>query len=171
MRKLGHREFGKLALDHVGAKRWARLWTQVVLLNIRLHESHLETLLKAKRLCYHHRLRWGLRSTSLTKSRDADFAGLRLTLNWAVWMKSLLLPFKPCCFSNTLSPLHTNLQVSNFQRYKCAPICQLSYCTTMLFKVLYCKVENVFFIFCVCVCFLCTTCVNSIINLLQHSTI
>ena len=61
MRKPGHREFGKLALDHVGAKRWARLQTQVVLLNIRLQESHLGTLLKGKRLCCHHRARWGLR--------------------------------------------------------------------------------------------------------------
>ena len=30
-----------------------------------------------------------------------------------------------------------------------APVCQLLYCTTVLFKVLYCKTKNVFFIFCV----------------------
>ena len=36
--------------------------------------------------------------------------------------------------------------------------------TTILFKVLYCKMKNVFFIF--CVCFLCIICVKSIINLL-----
>ena len=29
-----------------------------------------------------------------------------------------------------------------------APVCQLLYCTTVLFKVLYCKMKNVFFIFC-----------------------
>ena len=40
--------------------------------------------------------------------------------------------------------------------------------TTVLFKVLYCKIKNVFFIF--CVCFLCIICVKSIINLLQYST-
>ena len=33
-----------------------------------------------------------------------------------------------------------------------APICQLSSYTTVLFKVLYCKVKNIYF----CVCFLCT---------------
>ena len=32
-----------------------------------------------------------------------------------------------------------------------APVSQLLYCTTVCFKVLYCKVKNVFFIF-VCVC-------------------
>ena len=41
--------------------------------------------------------------------------------------------------------------------------------TTVLFKVLYCKIKNVFFIF--CVCFLCIICVKSIINLLQYSTV
>ena len=66
-------------------------------------------------------------------------------------------------------PLHTNLQVANFQRCEHAPVCHLSYCTTVLFKVLYCKIKNVFFIF--CVCFLFIICVKSIINLLQYSTI
>ena len=42
--------------------------------------------------------------------------------------------------------------------------------TTVLFKVLYSKIKNVFFIF-VFVCFLCIICVKSIINLLQYSTI
>ena len=37
-----------------------------------------------------------------------------------------------------------------------------------LFKVLYCKSQNVFFIFCVCL--LCVICVKSIINLFQCST-
>ena len=41
--------------------------------------------------------------------------------------------------------------------------------TTLLFKVLYCKIKNVlFFVF---VCFLCIICVKSIINLFQYSTI
>ena len=35
-----------------------------------------------------------------------------------------------------------------------APVCQPSYCTTVLFKVLYCKMKNVFFIFCVCLFFM-----------------
>ena len=42
-----------------------------------------------------------------------------------------------------------NLQVENFQRCERAPVCQLLYCTTVLFKVLQCKIKNVFFIFCV----------------------
>ena len=33
-----------------------------------------------------------------------------------------------------------------------APVCQLLYCTTVLFKVLYCNIKNIFLIF---VCFLC----------------
>ena len=35
-----------------------------------------------------------------------------------------------------------------------APVCKLLYCTTALFKVLYCKTKHVVFTF--CVCFLCT---------------
>ena len=47
---------------------------------------------------------------------------------------------------------------------------RLLYCTTVLFKVLYCKIKNVslFFVF---VCFLCIICVKTIINLSQYSTI
>ena len=41
--------------------------------------------------------------------------------------------------------------------------------TTVLFKVLYCKIKNVFFF--LFICFLCIICVKSIINLLQYSTI
>ena len=108
---------------------------------------------------------------------------------------------------NTVSPLHKNLQVVNFQRCEhasssskepepvplmsgmkeiaaCplspiaddpsahsmpAPVFQLLHCTTVLFEVLYYKIKNVSFIF--CVCFLCVICVKSIINLLQYSTI
>ena len=41
---------------------------------------------------------------------------------------------------------------------------QLLYYTTVLFKVLFCKIKNVFFIFCVCVLYI--ICVKGIINLL-----
>ena len=46
------------------------------------------------------------------------------------------------------------------------PAVILLYC---IFKALYCKIKNVFFI--LCLSFLCTICVKSIINLLQYSTI
>ena len=36
-----------------------------------------------------------------------------------------------------------------------APVCQQLYCTTLLFKVLYCKIKNGFFILCIYL-FLCT---------------
>ena len=49
-----------------------------------------------------------------------------------------------------------------------APVCQLLYCASGLFKVSHCKITNVFFIFCL---FLCIICVKSIINLLQYSPI
>ena len=39
--------------------------------------------------------------------------------------------------------------------------------TTVLFKVLYYKIKNIFFIFCL---FLCIICVKSVINILQYST-
>ena len=35
-----------------------------------------------------------------------------------------------------------NLQVVNFQRGKGAPVCQLLYCITVPFKVLYCKIKK-----------------------------
>ena len=35
-----------------------------------------------------------------------------------------------------------------------APVCQLLYCTTVLFQVLCCKIKNVSFIFCVCLFFM-----------------
>ena len=69
----------------------------------------------------------------------------------------------------TVSPLPVNLLGVNFQRGEGAPVCQLPYCTLVLFKVLNCKIKNVFFIF--CVCFLCIICVKNIINLLQYSTL
>ena len=67
MRKPGHRELEKLALGHVGAKRWARVQTQAVLLSIRLHESHLETLLEGKGLGCRPRSARGLRVHISTK--------------------------------------------------------------------------------------------------------
>ena len=49
-----------------------------------------------------------------------------------------------------------------------SPVCQLWYCTTVLFKVLYCQIKNVFFFVLV---FLCMYCVKTIISLLQYSPI
>ena len=43
-----------------------------------------------------------------------------------------------------------NPQFVNFQRYECAPLCQLLCCITVLFKILYCKIKTVFFIYCIC---------------------
>ena len=124
-----------------------------------------------------------------------------------------------CLYVNTVSPLHMNLQVANFQRCECVHmsnhvsqftclayivtcvrpvrvvvlLCTLLYSTvqstvvqyiyfkprmsrskrksssmycTVLFKVLYYKIKNVFFIFCV---FLCIICEKSIIN--HYSTV
>lgn len=42
---------------------------------------------------------------------------------------------------NTAYPLHTKLQVANFQRCERAPICQLFYCPVALFTVLYYKIK------------------------------
>ena len=39
--------------------------------------------------------------------------------------------------------LPINLQVTNFQRCKYAPVCQPLYSTIVLSKVLYCKIQNV----------------------------
>ena len=50
-----------------------------------------------------------------------------------------------------------------------APVCQPLYCTTVLSQVLYCKVQNIFFIFCVLL--LCIICVQHIINLSQYGTV
>ena len=52
------------------------------------------------------------------------------------------LPFGP----GAVSPLHTNPQVANFQRLKHAPVCQMLCSTTALFKVLYCKMISVSFL-------------------------
>ena len=46
----------------------------------------------------------------------------------------------------TVSPLHANLQDVNFQKSELAPVCQLLYCTTVLFKVLYCKIKMFYFL-------------------------
>ena len=51
----------------------------------------------------------------------------------------------------TVRPLHINLQVAIFQRCKHAPVCQLLCCTTVLFKILHCKIKNVdFFMYYLC---------------------
>ena len=74
---------------------------------------------------------------------------------------------------NTVSPLHMNLQVANLQR--CEHACQPLYascCTVLPYLSRYCtvKINNVFFIFCVCF-YVHIICVKSIINLLQYSII
>ena len=51
-----------------------------------------------------------------------------------------------------------------------ASVSQLLYCTVVLFKVLYFKMKNGFFIFCISL-YLCIICVRSIINLLWYSII
>ena len=69
-------------------------------------------------------------------------------------------------FVGTISPLHTNLQVVNFQR--CKHACQPMYanCCTLNF-LKYCTVGFTFKIFS-CVCFyVCIICVKSTINLLR----
>ena len=52
---------------------------------------------------------------------------------------------------STVSPLHTNLQVVNFQRGKraCQPL-YASCCTVLLYFSRYCTVRLKMFIFCVC---------------------
>ena len=50
------------------------------------------------------------------------------------------------CLKTTVSPTPTNLQVANVQRCKCAPLYQLLDCTSVLFRLLYCKIKNVSFI-------------------------
>ena len=50
-----------------------------------------------------------------------------------------------------------------------APVCHLLYDTTVLLKVLYYKIKSVSFIF--CVCFFMYYLIDSIISLLQYSTI
>ena len=50
-----------------------------------------------------------------------------------------------------------------------APVCQLFYCITVLFKVLYCKIKNDLFV--VFVFYVHIICVKSIMNLLQYSTV
>ena len=55
-------------------------------------------------------------------------------------------PYSFLAKSVAVSPLYTNLQAVNFQRYEHATGCQLLYCTTVIFKILYCKILNVFFV-------------------------
>ena len=57
-------------------------------------------------------------------------------------LKAHLLQKKKILFSptrNTVSPLHTNFHITNFQIREHAHVCQLWYCTTVLFKVLFNK--------------------------------
>ena len=55
-----------------------------------------------------------------------------------------------------------NLQVANFRRYKRAPVCQRLYCTTVLFKVLYCKIKNALFLCLFFMYYLCEECYKAI---------
>ena len=81
--------------------------------------------------------------------------------------------------SALLSPAVSPPPLSNFLPVHSMPTpeCQLLYCTTVLFKVLYCNIKNAYFLFvfalfllyfCIFLYFLC---VKSIINLLQYSTV
>ena len=56
-----------------------------------------------------------------------------------------MAPAPPLRDSDTVSPLRTNLQVANFQMCEHDPVCQLLWYTTVLFKVLYYKIKNIFF--------------------------
>ena len=82
------------------------------------------------------------------------------------------LPFFSCCwqsFSSTISHLFPSSSQWLFLpvRLMPAPVCRLLYCTTGLFKVLYCKEKK--FYFCIC-SFLCIICVKNITNLWLYST-
>ena len=65
-------------------------------------------------------------------------------------------------------PLPSPLINSSFLFTRYQSLC--ASCCTVLFRVLYCEIKNVVFIFCI-LFFLCIACVKSIINLLQYSTI
>ena len=48
------------------------------------------------------------------------------------------------------------------------PVCQLLYCTIVLFRILYCEIKNVLVL---CLFFYVPTiCVKNIINLLKHNS-
>ena len=80
---------------------------------------------------------------------------------------STLRLVEPC---NTVSPLHTKLQVLNFQRW--AHACQPRYtscCSSLLYFSKYCTIKLKCFLFCLFF-YVCITCVKSIISLLQCSS-
>ena len=70
---------------------------------------------------------------------------------------SVLLPPTSSFFLQSVTLLACSLKAS--------PYMPAIVHTTVLFKVLYCKMKNVFFIF---ACFLCIICVKSIISLWYH---
>ena len=83
-------------------------------------------------------------------------------------------PLSPVADSPSALPSPTSSPSSSQQLFlpvhsMPAPVCQLLCCTTVLLKVLYCRIKNVFFIFRF-IGFLCVIWVKSIINLWQHST-
>ena len=70
-----------------------------------------------------------------------------------------------CCIQRAALSLHPPLGSNASCLFTQASPCrQLLCCTTVLFKVLYCKIKNIFSVY-----FLCIICVQSIINLLQYS--
>ena len=86
--------------------------------------------------------------------------------SWQGWVScrgdwEMCLVGQPCVLMRcgefcTVSPLHVKLESYELSKvWTCVPacLCQLWHCTTVPFKVLYCQIKNIFFIF--CVCFLC----------------
>ena len=64
----------------------------------------------------------------------------KLTFQAKPWMRFWRVKFHK---QNRISPLHTSLQVVSFQR---CPVCRLVHCTTVLLKVLSCKIKYVLLI-------------------------
>ena len=82
-------------------------------------------------------------------------------------LQPALSPIADDFFSSTIFHLFFLLQ-SVTVPWMPASVCRLLYHTTVLFKVLYCKIRNALFIF--CICFLCVICVKSIVKSIQFSS-
>ena len=123
---------------------------------------------QAQDVSRHHRIIFSKGWIELNPARSQNLCHQR-----EAWVKSqlalrllLLTILQLCHLPPPLPPPDSN---SSCPSTRCQPMCQLLYCTIVLFKVLYCKIQNVLLI--VIVYFLCIFCVKSIINLLQYSTI
>ena len=83
--------------------------------------------------------------------------------------ESAACPPSPVTADPSVLPSPTASPVSNSSRLltPCQSCVPAVYC--VLFKVLYCKIKSILFIF--CVCFSCIICVRNITNPLQYSTI